>query len=72
MAQTLETAGLSGDVEKYVDFDKQMIRPSEVDLLIGDASKIKNEIGWEPKTTFKQLIEIMLENDLRIESKRVR
>ena len=72
VAQTLETAGLSGDVEKYVDFDKQMVRPSEVDLLIGDASKIKNEIGWEPKTTFKHLIEIMLENDLRIESKRVR
>ena len=72
VTQTLEAAGLEGDVEKYVDFDKQMVRPSEVDLLIGDFTKIRDEIGWRPRTTFNQLIEIMLENDLRVESSRVR
>jgi GDPmannose 4,6-dehydratase len=49
-----------------------MVRPSEVDLLVGDASKIKKEIGWEPKTSFKKLVEIMIENDLRIESNRAK
>jgi GDPmannose 4,6-dehydratase len=68
----LETAGLASDVSKYVDFDKEMVRPSEVDLLVGDASKIKKEIGWEPKTSFKKLVEIMIENDLRIESNRAK
>ncbi len=66
----LKSAELPGDVAKYVDFDHEMVRPSEVDILVGDASKIKNEIGWEPKTSFEKLVEIMIENDLRIESKR--
>ena len=72
VVKALETAGLTGDVEKYVDFDKQMIRPSEVDLLVGDASKIRSELGWRPTTSFNKLIEIMIENDLRIESNRAR
>ena len=72
VVKALETAGLTGDVEKYVDFDKQMIRPSEVDQLVGDASKIRSELGWRPTTSFNKLIEIMIENDLRIESNRVR
>lgn len=72
VVKALETAGLEGEVEKFVDFDKEMIRPSEVDLLVGDASKIKSDLGWEPKTSFNKLIEIMIENDLRIESTRAR
>jgi GDPmannose 4,6-dehydratase len=72
VTKALEVAELDGDVEKFVDFDKQMIRPSEVDLLVGDASKIKQTLGWTPKTSFENLVEIMVENDLRIESNRAR
>ncbi len=72
VVKALEVVGLEGAVEKYVDFDKQMVRPSEVDLLVGDASKIKQDLGWEPKTSFDGLIELMIENDLRIEANRAR
>jgi GDPmannose 4,6-dehydratase len=64
----IKAAGLSGSLEDYVDFDKQMIRPAEVDLLVGDASKAKASLNWESKTSFEQLVTLMVENDLRIES----
>ncbi len=64
----LKSAGLNGAVEDYVDFDINMKRPSEVDLLIGDASKAKLILGWEPTTSFHQLVDIMVQNDLKIES----
>jgi GDPmannose 4,6-dehydratase len=66
----LQKVGLVDDIEKYVDFDKNMIRPSEVDLLVGDSTKAFTELGWKPKTDLNKLIEIMIENDLRIESNR--
>jgi GDPmannose 4,6-dehydratase len=66
----LQKVGLDDDIEKYVDFDKNMIRPSEVDLLVGDSTKAFTELGWKPKTDLNKLIEIMIENDLRIESNR--
>jgi GDPmannose 4,6-dehydratase len=66
----LQKVGLDDDIEKYIDFDKNMIRPSEVDLLVGDSSKAFAELGWKPKTDLNKLIEIMIENDLRIESSR--
>ena len=68
LLKTLEILGLSSDIEKYVDFDKKLVRPSEVDLLIGDSTKARIALNWEPKTSFSKLIEIMVENDLRIES----
>jgi GDPmannose 4,6-dehydratase len=68
LLKTLEILGLSSDIEKYVDFDKKLLRPSEVDLLIGDSTKARIALNWEPKTSFSKLIEIMVENDLRIES----
>ena len=64
----LSAAGLNGGIEDYVDFDKEMIRPSEVDVLVGDGTKAKEVLGWVPKTSFKQLVALMVENDLRIES----
>lgn len=64
----LSAAGLNGEIEDYVDFDKEMIRPSEVDLLVGDGTKAKEVLDWVPKTSFNQLVELMVENDLRIES----
>ena len=66
----LQKVGLDDDIEKYIDFDKNMIRPSEVDLLVGDSTKAFAELGWKPKTDLNKLIEIMIENDLRIESSR--
>ena len=45
-----------------------MIRPSEVDLLVGDGTKAKNVLGWVPKTSFKELVALMVENDLKAEN----
>jgi GDPmannose 4,6-dehydratase len=64
----LISAELKGSVEDYVDYDINMKRPSEVDLLIGDASKAKSMLGWEPTTTLHQLVDIMVQNDMKIES----
>jgi len=50
--------------EDYVEFDKRYMRPAEVDLLIGDPSKAKKELGWAPKTTFKELVHIMVDADI--------
>lgn len=72
LESALECAGLDKNIEKYVDFDKEMIRPSEVDLLVGDASKAQKILGWKPKVNFAKLVEIMVENDLRIESGNLR
>jgi len=65
----LTAAGLEPDVDKYVSYDQTMKRPSEVDLLVGDASKAKRELEWEPTTSFNQLVGLMVENDLILESK---
>jgi len=64
----LRTAELDGPLEKYIDFDHEMVRPAEVDLLIGDSSKAREILGWEPKTDLKELISIMLKNDMKCES----
>jgi len=53
------------DWEKYVRVDKAFLRPAEVDLLVGDASKAKNELGWEPKVSFKKMIQMMVDADLK-------
>jgi GDPmannose 4,6-dehydratase len=52
------------DWKKYVKFDKRYLRPAEVDLLIGDASKAKKKLGWQPKTKFKELVKIMVDADM--------
>ena len=48
-----------------VEIDPQYFRPTEVDLLIGDASKAKNVLGWQAKTSFQDLIKEMVESDLK-------
>lgn len=65
----IKEAGLTGTIADYVDFDQNLIRPSEVDLLIGDATKAKEKLGWEPRVKFGELVKIMMSNDLAIESK---
>ena len=52
------------DWNKYVGVDPQFLRPAEVDLLIGDPSKAKKDLGWEPAVDFKSLVAMMVESDL--------
>ena len=55
------------DWQRYVKIDPRYYRPTEVDLLIGDAGKAKKILGWEPKVSFDELVVMMVEADLRAE-----
>lgn len=52
------------DWHNFVEIDPKYLRPAEVDLLIGDASKARSELGWAPKTTFRELVRLMVDADL--------
>ena len=54
------------DWKEYVEKDPRYYRPTEVDLLLGDASKARKALGWEPKVGFKQLVRLMVEHDLKL------
>jgi GDPmannose 4,6-dehydratase len=54
------------DWEKYVEIDPRYFRPAEVDLLLGDASKAREKLGWEPKVTFDGLVKLMTDHDLEL------
>ncbi len=56
-------AGIA-DWESIVEIDERFMRPAEVDLLIGDPSHAKNQLNWEPKTSFDELVQLMVEADL--------
>jgi GDPmannose 4,6-dehydratase len=56
-------AGL--DWKKYVVQDPAFLRPAEVDLLIGDPSKAKKQLGWQPKVSFEQMIQMMVDSDIK-------
>jgi GDPmannose 4,6-dehydratase len=56
------------DWESYVKQDPRFMRPAEVDLLIGDASKAQAKLGWKPRVGFEELVKMMYENDLAEES----
>ena len=58
-----EVVGL--DWQQYVVIDPTFMRPAEVDFLLGDYSKAREKLGWKPKTTFKELVSLMVEADLR-------
>ena len=60
-------AGL--DIDKYVKIDERLFRPHEVPLLLGDATKAKEKLGWEPKVNFEGLAKMMYDADLRALSK---
>ena len=51
--------------QDHIKIDKNLFRPAETDLLIGDASKAKEMLGWEPKTKFKNLVRILLQEDCK-------
>jgi GDPmannose 4,6-dehydratase len=52
------------DWHELVDIDPKYYRPAEVDLLLGDASKAKQKLGWEPKTRFRELVRLMVDADI--------
>jgi len=52
------------DWNKYVEIDPSLVRPAEVDLLIGDPTKAKTKLGWKPEVGFEQLVEMMVKSDL--------
>jgi GDPmannose 4,6-dehydratase len=61
--ESFSCAGL--DWQEHVLTDPKYFRPTEVDFLIGDASKARDRLGWEPKTTFKQLVRLMVDADMQ-------
>jgi len=54
------------DWSEHVEIDTKYFRPAEVDSLLGDASKARRALGWQPKTTFKELVRLMVESDLKL------
>ncbi len=54
-----------GDWKQYVEFDKNLLRPAEVDLLLGDASKVKKLLNREIKVKFKDLVKIMVDDEIK-------
>ncbi len=54
------------DWKKYVEKDPRYYRPAEVDLLLGDATKARERLGWEPEVNFKQLVRLMVEHDMEL------
>jgi len=57
------------DWEPYVKIDPKFIRPAEVDILRGDCAKAKQNLGWTPKTSFKEMVHLMVQNDIKLLSK---
>ncbi len=53
------------DYHKYVVTDQRFVRPAEVDLLLGDSSRAKTNLGWEPSVSFEQLVRMMVDADLK-------
>lgn len=54
------------DWKKYVKIDKKFLRPADVELLVGDSSKAKSKLGWEPEVSFEELVKIMVEHDYNL------
>ena len=62
-----EAFGMVGlDWQKYVMHDPRYLRPTEVDLLVGDRAKAERRLGWKPRTTFKALVKLMVEADIEL------
>ena len=62
--KTFSRLGL--DYEDHVEIDPRYYRPAEVDLLLGDNTKARTQLGWEPRTSFENLVDIMVESDLAL------
>ena len=60
---------LNLDWRKYVKVDKKFLRPVDIQFLLGDASKARKELKWKPKVGFKEMVEMMVDEDIRLLSK---
>jgi GDPmannose 4,6-dehydratase len=60
------------DWRKYVEADERYLRPAEVDILMGDASKARGTLGWQPKVNFPQLVGMMIDADLELAERELR
>lgn len=58
--------------EDYVEFDERYLRPAEVELLIGDSTKARTQLNWEPSVTFEQLVHLMVDADVKALDQQVR
>jgi GDPmannose 4,6-dehydratase len=67
LEEAFRVVGVTDGIDRYVKIDSKFMRPSEVYLLVGDASKARNHLHWKSTTDFKQLVKLMVDNDLRIE-----
>lgn len=65
LTEAFKVVGIE-DWSSYVVQDPRYMRPAEVDVLLGDYSKAKQNLGWSPKTSFKELVRIMVENDINL------
>ncbi|MBP7793265.1 MAG: GDP-mannose 4,6-dehydratase [Candidatus Goldbacteria bacterium] len=54
------------DYKKYVKIDEKLYRPAEVDVLVGDSTKIRKKLGWKPEISFKQLVAMMVDADMEL------
>lgn len=52
------------EYEQYVKIDQRYVRPAEVDILLGDSTQARKKLGWQPKVSFRQLVEMMVDSDL--------
>lgn len=68
VSQAFKVIGIS-NWKKYVKVDKSLFRPAEVDFLIGDASKAKRVLGWQPQVNFESLVKIMVDSDIALLAK---
>jgi GDPmannose 4,6-dehydratase len=66
LASAIKAAGLKGEPEDYVVIDNSFKRPADVDVLVGDASKAKKVLGWQPKVNFEELVSRMVNHDIKI------
>jgi GDPmannose 4,6-dehydratase len=57
------------DWQQYVRQDPKFMRPAEVELLVGDAGKARERLGWQPETSFRELVRMMVDADLELERK---
>jgi GDPmannose 4,6-dehydratase len=64
-------AGMDGEADSYLKQDQQFMRPSEVDLLIGDNSKAREKLNWSPTVKFEDLVERMVLHDIKILEKTI-
>ena len=60
------------DYREFVELDPRYLRPTEVDFLLADPSKAEKQLGWKPRTTFRELVRLMMEYDVELAAREQR